>query len=62
MDTYHDRATARNNFPADTERNLRAELALLQARYDCGAVSLALYRIIRALEIELAWLEYRRQP
>ena len=38
---------------------LRAELARLQARYDSGAISPAVFSAIRALEIELAWVEHR---
>jgi hypothetical protein len=38
---------------------LRAELALLRARYDCGAVPPALYTVIRALETAIAWAEHR---
>ena len=36
---------------------LRAQLKALRARYDSGAVSPALYAVIRKLEIELAWRE-----
>lgn len=38
----------------------REELAQLRARYDSGQVSLAVYQVIRTLEIELAWTEHRR--
>jgi hypothetical protein len=41
------------------QATLRAELALLQARYDDGAVSQAIFSVIRELETELAWLEHR---
>jgi hypothetical protein len=43
----------------EIERAVRAQLAQLQARYDGGAVSQAVYATIRALEIELAWLKHR---
>jgi hypothetical protein len=38
---------------------LRAELAHLRARYDDGAVSTAIYKVIRELETALAWAEHR---
>ena len=38
---------------------LRAELTLLRARYDSGAVSVAVYKVIRELEIDIAWAEHR---
>lgn len=38
---------------------LRAELAQLQARYDSGAISPAVFAAMRALETELAWIEHR---
>jgi hypothetical protein len=41
--------------------DLRAELALLRARYDSGAVSPAIYRVIREIETALAWAEHRKQ-
>ena len=40
-------------------RQIRRELAELRARYDAGAVMPGIYRVIRELEIELAWLERR---
>jgi hypothetical protein len=39
---------------------LRAQLAALRARYDDGAVSPAVYKVIRELEIELAWAEHQQ--
>jgi hypothetical protein len=45
--------------PASEIGTLRAELALLQARYDSGAVSQAVLSIIRSLETELSWIEHR---
>ena len=38
---------------------LRAELALLLARYDHGAVAPSTYAIIRSIEIDIAWIEHR---
>jgi hypothetical protein len=38
---------------------LRSELAALRARYDGGAVSAAVYALIRRLETELAWAEHK---
>jgi hypothetical protein len=39
---------------------LRAELMLLRARYDGGAVSAAVYVVIRGLEVDIAWIEHAR--
>jgi len=38
---------------------LRSELALLRARHDSGAVSSAVYRVIRAIETDIAWAEHQ---
>ena len=38
--------------------DVRAELARLRARYD-GVIPPAVFLVIRALEVELAWLEHR---
>jgi hypothetical protein len=54
-------AAARNNIPRQTEQGVRAELALLQARYDGGVVPQAVFSVIRSLEVELAWIEHRGQ-
>jgi hypothetical protein len=51
---------AGNNFSRPKVEDLRSELALLRSRYDAGAVPLAVYRVIRGLEVELAWLEPAR--
>jgi hypothetical protein len=45
--------------PKVIARRLRQELEQLRARYDAGAVMPGIYRVIRGLEIELAWLERR---
>jgi hypothetical protein len=39
-------------------QRLRAELALLKARYDGGAVSPAVYQAIKDAETKLAWSEH----
>jgi hypothetical protein len=39
---------------------LRSELATIRARYDSGAVSPAIYSVIRQIETEIAWIEYKR--
>ena len=39
---------------------LRTDLAALRARYDGGAVSPALYKVIRQLETDLAWSEHHQ--
>jgi hypothetical protein len=41
---------------------LRAQLDLLRARYDHGATSGSIYKIIKELEREIAWLEQRQPP
>jgi hypothetical protein len=41
---------------------LRAKLAMLQARYDHGACSGLIYKIIKELQHEIAWLEHRKPP
>ena len=38
----------------------KARLAALRARYDGGAVSPAIYKVVREIEIELAWAEHER--
>jgi hypothetical protein len=40
---------------ADNVGRLRAELELLRARYDSGAVPLTVYAVIKQMECELAW-------
>jgi hypothetical protein len=60
MNTYHKLANAGNR--SGDKWGFRAELALLQARYDGGAVSPAVYAIIRAIGTKLSWLEHRGRP
>jgi hypothetical protein len=43
-----------------TEQDVRAELALLQARYDSGAIPQAVFSVIRRLETEISWIEHLR--
>jgi hypothetical protein len=38
---------------------LRAERLFLLIRYDCYALSPAIWMVVRDLEVEIAWLEYR---
>jgi hypothetical protein len=40
------------------QKRLQAELALLRARYDDGAVSPAVYAAIKKLETAISWLDY----
>jgi hypothetical protein len=40
---------------------LREELAQLRGRYDSGAVSPAVYKVIRALEADVAWAEHQER-
>ncbi len=41
-------------------KRLRAELALLRARYDSGAISPAIYAVIRKIETDIAWGEHHK--
>jgi hypothetical protein len=41
---------------------LRSALAQIRAQYDHGAVSPAVFRVIREIETEIAWEEHRREP
>jgi hypothetical protein len=41
------------------QKRPQAELALLRARYDSGAVSPAVYAAIKELETEVAWLNHK---
>jgi hypothetical protein len=42
------------------EAALKSQLAALSSRYDTGAVSPAVYIVIRAIEIEISWLQHNR--
>jgi len=46
-------------FPLIAAAQLRWELQLLRARYDAGAVSPAIYKVIPEIETQLAWLAHR---
>jgi hypothetical protein len=39
----------------------RAELALLRARYDSGAIPQSLYAVLRKLEEDISWAQFRQQ-
>jgi hypothetical protein len=54
-------ALRKNPTPRSQAQKLRAELAILISRYDSGAVSPAVYAVIRAIESDIAWLEHRGQ-
>jgi hypothetical protein len=42
---------------------LRAERMTLLARYDSGAMSLAVYGVLKSVETDIAWREHRQhQP
>jgi hypothetical protein len=41
-------------------QRLRAELAHLRARYDYGAVSPAVFEVIKEIETRVAWIEHHR--
>jgi hypothetical protein len=43
---------------ATKQQRLRAELALLKARYDYGQVSPAVYEVIKQLEVKLSWSQH----
>jgi hypothetical protein len=40
---------------------LRCELVQQRARYDDGAIPLAIFNVIRELEVDISWLEHRRE-
>jgi hypothetical protein len=39
-------------------RGLRAELKWLRARYDDGAISTAVFTVLKRLECDIAWAEH----
>jgi hypothetical protein len=45
-------------FPSH-EQALRAALQWVRARHDSGAVSPAVFSVMRMIEVELSWLEHR---
>ena len=40
---------------------LRLERATLLARYDSGAFSPAIFKVIREIETDIAWIEHRQE-
>jgi hypothetical protein len=46
---------------APTTRALREERMFLLSRYDSYAMAPAIYKILRDLEVELSWRQYRRE-
>ena len=42
-----------------TSQILRGRLMQVKARYDSGAVPLALFEALKAMELEIAWTEHR---
>jgi hypothetical protein len=55
MMNRHERCTG------EIEQGIRSELALLQARYDGGALPPSVFSVVRSLQVELSWSEHRRQ-
>ena len=55
-------ADTRNSNVGPHERDLRAELGLLPARYDSRAINPAVLTVVKSIEIELAWLQHRGRP
>ena len=52
----------RNNFPhspAPSTAALRDERIWLLARHDSGAITPAIFKVVRTIEIDIAWTEYR---
>jgi len=45
----------------DEMKKSRADLALLRARYDSGAVNAAVYAVIKRMECDIAWNEHKRK-
>jgi hypothetical protein len=59
MELIPDCAPARKaEFPSH-EAALRAALAWVRARHDSGAISPAVFSVIRMIETELSWLAHR---
>jgi hypothetical protein len=59
MSSIHDPAFALKRKPNISDEDRRPTLAWLRARHDCGAVASSTF-VIRDLEVELAWREYKR--
>jgi hypothetical protein len=59
MELIPDCTTSRNtNFPSH-EQALRAALEWIRARHDSGAISPAVFSVMRMIEVELSWLAHR---
>jgi len=59
MSLIQDHIPARKaDFPSH-EQALRAALAWVRARHDSGAISPAVFSVIRMIETELAWRQHR---
>jgi hypothetical protein len=59
MSLIQDHVPARNtDFPSH-EQALRAGLEWVRARHDSGAISPAVFSVMRMIEVELSWLEHR---
>jgi hypothetical protein len=41
------------------EKRLRAELEWLRSKYDSGAVSDAVFAVVKSIEREIAWAQHR---
>jgi hypothetical protein len=59
MSQIQDRIPARKAEFRSHEQALRAALEWVRARHDSGALSPAVFAVIRMLETELAWLAHR---
>ena len=44
-----------------TKQHLQEQLEYLKARYDGGAVSPAMFKVIKELEREIAWCEHQQE-
>jgi len=59
MSLIQDHVPARKAEFSSHEAALRAALAWVRARHDSGAVSPAVFSVMRMIEVELSWLEHR---
>ena len=57
-DLHNHVPTRKTEFPS-YEQALRAALAWVRARHDSGAISPAVFSVIRMIETELAWCLHR---
>jgi hypothetical protein len=59
MSLIQDHAPIHNtDFPSH-EQALRSALAWVRGRHDSGAVSPAVFSVLRMIEVELSWLAHR---